>query len=58
MPSGARPHFLCRLSTKPNEALNLLSRDNFDIVEGLMTTVHAKAATQLCLDGPFQGRDA
>merc|ERR1711864_66769 len=26
--------------------------DNFGLVEGLMTTVHAVTATQLCVDGP------
>merc|ERR1712106_446637 len=30
-------------------------RDNFGIVEGLMTTVHAMTATQLTVDGPSRG---
>lgn len=29
--------------------------DNFGIVEGLMTTVHASTATQLVVDGPVKG---
>merc|ERR1739845_337178 len=29
--------------------------DNFKIVEGLMTTVHAMTATQLTVDGPSRG---
>lgn len=29
--------------------------DNFGIVEGLMTTVHASTATQLVVDGPAHG---
>jgi len=29
--------------------------ENFDIVEGLMTTVHAMTATQLTVDGPSRG---
>merc|ERR1712076_221988 len=29
--------------------------DNFGIVEGLMTTVHAMTATQLTVDGPSRG---
>lgn len=29
--------------------------DNFGIVEGLMTTVHAMTANQLCVDGPAKG---
>merc|ERR1712050_451814 len=29
--------------------------DNFVIVEGLMTTVHAMTATQLTVDGPSRG---
>merc|ERR1712151_787348 len=29
--------------------------DNFTIVEGLMTTVHATTATQLTVDGPSRG---
>merc|ERR1712099_56763 len=29
--------------------------DNFGIVEGLMTTVHAVTATQLTVDGPSRG---
>jgi glyceraldehyde 3-phosphate dehydrogenase len=29
--------------------------DNFGIVEGLMTTVHATTATQLTVDGPSKG---
>merc|ERR1711887_84667 len=30
--------------------------DNFTIIEGLMTTVHAVTATQMCVDGP-SGKD-
>jgi len=30
--------------------------DNFGIIEGLMTTVHAVTATQMCVDGP-SGKD-
>ncbi len=29
--------------------------DNFGIVEGLMTTIHAVTATQLTVDGPSRG---
>lgn len=29
--------------------------DNFTIIEGLMTTVHALTATQICVDGPAIG---
>jgi len=29
--------------------------ENFGIAEGLMTTVHATTATQLCVDGPSRG---
>merc|ERR1719453_248371 len=29
--------------------------DNFGIIEGLMTTVHATTATQLTVDGPSRG---
>merc|ERR1712003_83813 len=35
--------------------LTKVVRENFGIVEGLMTTVHAMTATQLTVDGPSRG---
>merc|ERR1719405_463455 len=35
--------------------LSKIINDNFGIVEGLMTTVHAMTATQLTVDGPSRG---
>merc|ERR1711967_9694 len=35
--------------------LTKVVHDNFGIVEGLMTTVHAMTATQLVVDGPSRG---
>merc|ERR1712227_713429 len=35
--------------------LSKVVHDNFGIVEGLMTTVHAMTATQLTVDGPSRG---
>jgi len=35
--------------------LSKVLHDNFGIVEGLMTTVHAMTATQLTVDGPSRG---
>merc|ERR1712150_317493 len=35
--------------------LTKVIHDNFGIVEGLMTTVHAMTATQLTVDGPSRG---
>merc|ERR1712195_145570 len=35
--------------------LTKVVNDNFGIVEGLMTTVHAMTATQLVVDGPSRG---
>merc|ERR1711965_495347 len=35
--------------------LTKVINDNFGIVEGLMTTVHAMTATQLTVDGPSRG---
>jgi enolase len=35
--------------------LSKVIHDNFGIVEGLMTTVHAMTATQLTVDGPSRG---
>jgi enolase len=35
--------------------LSKVINDNFGIVEGLMTTVHAMTATQLTVDGPSRG---
>merc|ERR1719258_751228 len=35
--------------------LSKVIHDNFTIVEGLMTTVHATTATQLTVDGPSRG---
>jgi len=35
--------------------LSKVLQDNFGIVEGLMTTVHAMTATQLTVDGPSRG---
>merc|ERR1712023_70050 len=35
--------------------LSKVIHDNFGIIEGLMTTVHAMTATQLTVDGPSRG---
>merc|ERR1739848_212090 len=35
--------------------LTKVVHDNFTLVEGLMTTVHAMTATQLTVDGPSRG---
>merc|ERR1711975_38796 len=35
--------------------LTKVAHDNFTLVEGLMTTVHAMTATQLTVDGPSRG---
>merc|ERR1712115_702804 len=35
--------------------LTKVVHDNFGLVEGLMTTVHAMTATQLTVDGPSRG---
>ena len=40
-------------STNCLAPLTKVMQDNFGIVEGLMTTVHAITATQKTVDGPF-----
>eukprot|EP00913_Durusdinium_trenchii_P009044 g8505.t1 len=37
------------------KAFRLVVHENFGIIEGLMTTVHAMTATQLTVDGPSRG---